>query len=88
LPKQNVIAPYARVLTEGQADNDTVKAHVTLLRGIVEALSAVGPLSVYDLLVHEAVSGTVPLDRRPEGRRLLRDAEAGRAADRREEAGP
>src|SRR4051794_5216495 len=68
------VALYARVSTEEQAENDTVAAQLDFLR----SLAGVFTLQVAGEYVDEGISGTIPLDGRPDGQRLLADAEAGR----------
>lgn len=75
-PQQTAVAPvalYARVSTEDQADNDTIDAQLHFLRRFVELHG----LPVAGEYVDDGVSGTIPLGERPDGRRLLTDAEAG-----------
>jgi site-specific DNA recombinase len=68
------VALYARVSTEDQAENDTVDAQLDFLRNLCQVFK----WPIVGEYVDEGVSGTVPLDRRPDGGRLLADAEAGR----------
>ncbi|MDP9364306.1 MAG: recombinase family protein [Chloroflexota bacterium] len=68
------VALYARVSTEDQAERDTIKAQLDFLRGYV----GLHGLPVGGEYVDDGISGTVPLAERPDGRRLLTDAEAGR----------
>lgn len=65
------IAIYARVSTEDQAERDTIEAQLHTCREHAEFLDAQVVAEYRD----EGVSGTVPLDERPEGRRLLEAAE-------------
>ena len=66
-------ACYCRVSTEDQALAETVKAQIDYLRN----RTALEGWPVFDFYVDDGVSGTVPLEERPEGRRLLEDARAG-----------
>ncbi|HEY7031022.1 MAG TPA: recombinase family protein [Thermomicrobiales bacterium] len=68
------VAFYARVSTEEQKDTDTVQAQLTFLRRYVDLHG----LPVAGEYVDEGVSGAIPLHERPDGQRLLTDAEAGR----------
>lgn len=68
------VALYARVSTEDQAERNTIKAQLDFLRGYVDLHG----LPVGGEYVDDGISGTVPLVDRPDGRRLLTDAEAGR----------
>lgn len=67
------IACYARVSTEDQAERQTVNAQTDFLRRYCELHA----LPVAGIYVDDGISGTVPLEDRPEGRRLLDDADAG-----------
>jgi site-specific DNA recombinase len=68
------VAIYARVSTEDQAERATIQSQLDFLRRYV----ALHDLPVAGEYVDDGISGTVPLARRPEGQRLLIDAEAGR----------
>src|SRR5918997_890222 len=68
------VAIYARVSTEDQAERETIQNQLGFLRRFVDlhALPVVGEY------IDDGISGTVPLADRPEGQRILIDAEAGR----------
>lgn len=68
------VALYARVSTEDQAERQTIQAQLDFLRKYCD----LHQIPVAGEYVDDGISGTVPLDRRPEGRRLLDDAEARR----------
>jgi site-specific DNA recombinase len=68
------VAIYARVSTEDQAERATIRSQLDFLRRFVDLHT----LPVAGEYVDDGISGAVPLDERPEGRRLLVDAEAGR----------
>jgi site-specific DNA recombinase len=68
------VAIYARVSTEDQAERATIKSQLDFLRRFVD----LHDLPVAGEYVDDGISGTVPLADRPEGQRLLIDAEAGR----------
>jgi site-specific DNA recombinase len=67
------VACYARVSTEDQAERQTIAAQIKFLRGYCE----LHDLPLAGLYVDDGISGTAALEDRPEGRRLLQDAEAG-----------
>lgn len=67
------VAIYARVSTEDQAERATIQNQLDFLRRFVDLHS----LPVAGEYVDDGVSGTVPLDDRPGGQRLLIDAQAG-----------
>src|SRR3954462_8373723 len=67
------VACYARVSTEDQAERQTVAAQTDFLRRYCE----LHQLPVAGVYVDDGSSGATPLENRPEGRRLLQDAEAG-----------
>ncbi len=71
--KPQRIALYARVSTEEQAERQTVDAQTDYL----SRYSDLNDLPIAGIYVDDGVSGTVPLEGRPEGRRLLEDARAG-----------
>src|SRR5215212_11419643 len=68
------VAIYARVSTEDQAERATIQSQLDFLRRFVD----LHDLPVTGEYVDDGISGTVPLAERPEGQRLLLDAEAGR----------
>jgi len=67
-------AVYARVSTEDQAEAKTIDNQVDFARRYCELHG----VPVHDFYLDDGVSGTVPLENRPEGLRLLKDAEAGK----------
>src|SRR5215208_5028763 len=72
-PVPTRVACYARVSTEDQAERQTIAAQTDFLRRYCDLHG----LPVAGVYVDDGISGTVPLEHRPEGRRLLQDAEAG-----------
>jgi site-specific DNA recombinase len=68
------VALYMRVSSEDQADRGTIDAQRDFLR----QFASLYQLPVADEYADDGISGTLPLGGRPEGRRLLQDAEAGR----------
>ena len=74
LPSMPVrVACYARISTEDQAERQTVAAQTDFLR---RYCNLHGP-PVAGVSVDDGISGATPLEDRPEGRRLLEDAESG-----------
>lgn len=73
VPTVTRVACYARVSTEDQAERQTVDAQKDFLRRYCELHG----LTVAGVYVDDGISGATPLEDRPEGRRLLDDAEAG-----------
>ena len=69
-PEPLRVALYARVSTEDQADRGTIQAQLALLRNLAQAYG----WEVIGEYVDDGFSGTLPLDQRPHGRRLLEDA--------------
>src|SRR5215207_6054400 len=67
------IACYARVSTEDQAERQTIAAQTDFLRRYCDLHG----LPVAGVYVDEGISGVTPVGDRPEGRRLLQDAESG-----------
>jgi site-specific DNA recombinase len=72
--KPERVALYLRVSSEEQRDEGTIQTQTDFLDDYVGLYS----LPVSDVYADDGVSGTVPLHERPEGRRLLEDAKAGR----------
>jgi site-specific DNA recombinase len=68
------VAIYARVSTEDQAERATIKSQLDFLRRYV----SLHELPIAGEYIDDGISGTVPLVGRPEGQRLLIDAEAER----------
>src|SRR3954464_1852551 len=68
------VALYARVSTEDQAERETIQAQLDFLRRFID----LHVLPVAGEYVDDGISGAVPFAQRPEGRRLLVGAEAGR----------
>jgi site-specific DNA recombinase len=68
------IALYARVSTEDQADAETIQGQLDFLR----RYSELHRHDLFDEYLDDGVSGMIPLAKRPEGARLLADAQAGR----------
>src|SRR3954452_6744836 len=67
------VAICARVSTEDQAERATIQSQLDFLRRFVD----LHEIPVAGEYVDDGISGTVPLDARPNGQRLLTDAEAG-----------
>jgi site-specific DNA recombinase len=63
---------YARVSTEDQAERGTIDAQITFLRNFCQLYG----IDIAGEYLDDGISGTVPLADRPEGRRLLGDAQA------------
>jgi len=68
------VAIYARVSTEDQAERQTVRTQLDFLRKYCH----LHEITIADEYIDDGVSGAVPLDERPEGRRLLDNASARR----------
>jgi len=66
------IALYLRVSSEEQRDRETIE----IQRHFLEEYCRLYGLEVAEVYADDGVSGTVPLHERPEGRRLLEDAQA------------
>lgn len=64
------VAIYCRVSTEEQAERQSVQTQIQF----AERYCDLHGLHIYRLYVDEGVSGTVPLERRPEGGQILHDA--------------
>lgn len=65
------IALYCRVSSEEQKDKGNIENQVDILNTYVEMKEN---LSIYDTYLDNGISGTIPLEKRPEGYRLIQDA--------------
>jgi len=68
------VAIYVRVSTEEQRERQSIMTQ----REFGERYCQLHSLSVFRLYADDGVSGTVPLDQRPEGSQILQDARLGR----------
>jgi site-specific DNA recombinase len=68
------VAVYARVSSEDQAERGTIENQLEFARKYCD----LHQLDIFDWYKDDGVTGTIPLEQRPEGRRLLEDAQAGR----------
>src|SRR5450432_853828 len=68
------VAVYVRVSTEEQRERQSILTQ----REFAERYCALHKLSVHLVYADDGVSGTVPLDRRSEGSRILKDAKLGK----------
>ncbi len=68
------VAFYLRVSSEEQRDRETIE----IQGGFLEQYRGLYELEVAEIYKDDGISGTIPLHERPEGRRLLEDAKAGR----------
>ena len=68
------VALYARVSTEDQAERETIQNQVQVANTLCPAMN----LKIVDSYLDDGVSGTAPLEQRPEGARLLQDAADGK----------
>ena len=67
-------AIYCRVSSDDQKERGTITSQITALRQLAPNLG----LEIIDEYLDDGVSGTLALDKRPEGHRMMEDAEAGR----------
>src|SRR5918998_2341944 len=72
--KPEPVALYLRVSTDEQRDRETIKIQSDFL----EQYRNLYELEVAEIYKDDGISGTIPLHERPEGRRLLEDARAGK----------
>ena len=75
MPSEQV-ALYMRVSSEGQREKATIETQA----GFLEDYCKLYGYEIGEVYKDEAISGTVPLHERPEGRQLLVDAGAGKFA--------
>ena len=64
------VAVYARVSSEEQTERQTIQNQIEFAKGHAQ----LAPAQIVDFYLDDGVSGTIPLNERPEGRRLLVDA--------------
>ncbi|MCL5058919.1 MAG: recombinase family protein [Actinobacteria bacterium] len=67
------MAVYCRVSTEDQADARTIENQVDFAHRFCQLHG----LDIHDFYLDDGVSGSIPVEQRPSGSRLLRDAEKG-----------
>jgi site-specific DNA recombinase len=72
--KPERVALYLRVSSEEQRDRETIE----IQREFLEQYRRLYELEVADVYKDDGISGTISLYERPEGRRLLEDAKAGK----------
>src|SRR5260370_31602528 len=68
------VAVYARVSTEEQRERQSIETQYDFGQRFCQMYA----LPVFRIYADDGVSGTIPLDRRPEGSQILRDARLGR----------
>jgi site-specific DNA recombinase len=68
------VAIYARVSTEEQRERQSIRTQLEF----GERYGQLHNLSVFRIYSDDGVSGTVPLERRPEGSQILKDAQQGK----------
>lgn len=67
---KSIIALYCRVSSENQAERGTIEIQKEFAAKYVNLYN----LEAFDYYCDDGVSGTLPLEQRPEGKRLLEDA--------------
>ena len=67
-------AIYCRVSSDDQKERGTITSQITALRQLAPTLG----MEIIAEYLDDGVSGTLALDKRPEGYRLMEDAKAGR----------
>lgn len=65
------VALYCRVSSEDQKERDTIENQIEILHTFVEMK---GTFEIYKEYLDNGVSGTVPFEQRPEGKKLIDDA--------------
>jgi len=71
-----MVLAYGRVSTDQQRDDETINVQVTKLEGTIRvredtAMPLKDQLKLIDSFYDNGISGTVPLEQRPEGRKLM-----------------
>src|SRR4026208_1113183 len=72
--RPQAVALYVRVSTEDQVERQSIQTQLDFLRRYCDLYS----LSIAGEYVDDGVSGGIALDERPDGQRLLTEAENGR----------
>jgi site-specific DNA recombinase len=70
------VAAYLRVSTDEQRERQSINTQ----RAFAERYCALHSLSVFRVYADDGVSGTIPLEKRPEGSQILHDARLGKFA--------
>jgi site-specific DNA recombinase len=73
-PEPERIALYLRVSSEEQRDRETIE----IQREFLERYRQLYGLEVAEIYEDDGISGTIPLHERPNGRRLIQDAQKGK----------
>ena len=68
-----IVAVYCRVSSEDQAERGTIDVQKDFAKSYIELYN----LQLHDYYCDDGISGTVPIQDRPEGSRLIKDAEKG-----------
>lgn len=73
---ENIIVPVflGRVSSEDQQERGTIQNQIDFVKKYAD----LHQLDIRDYYLDDGISGTIPLDQRPEGKRLLDDAKAGK----------
>ena len=72
---QEAVAIYCRVSTKEQKDNQNITNQTHAIQKYVDSRNADdNSIMVFDWYLDDGVSGTIPVEERPEGSRLLSDA--------------
>lgn len=69
-----VVAVYPRVSSEDQQERETIETQIEFASKYCD----LHQLNIYDWYKDDGVSGMIPFEERPEGKRLLEDAKAGK----------
>ncbi|MCL0092076.1 recombinase family protein [Dehalococcoidia bacterium] len=73
------VAVYCRVSTEEQKENQNIQTQISSAKSYIELQGVNGnPLEIAGWYLDDGISGTIPLEKRPAGARLLLDAEEGK----------
>ncbi len=72
------VAFYGRVSTEEQADRGSIAGQVEFARQYFRLHGRAEKIDEYEIYLDDGVSGTVPLEDRPQGARLLADVRSGK----------
>ena len=68
------VALYCRVSSDDQKERDTIENQIEILHTYIEVKEG---FETYNEYLDNGISGTIPFDKRPEGKQLILDAEKG-----------
>ena len=77
-PTVERLAIYCRVSSDEQREKQSIQMQVSAAEHYVQTQASVHDVTITDWYKDDGISGTIPIEGRPEGSRLLQDARNGR----------